>query len=455
MSKTVAINTNLPPDTGEPVKFAASRMREIKAALLEFLGVDHYLGTQSSNGVYDDDNGGNHKLVTIVPINYSFTSPVGKTDTVMAAEDAEPHKGKVYTKVVTISTTDYVELFWMDDAGNEIQLTDRGRLPDVLATYFTDPTGTTDPEGRFRIRADGDAFKIEEKTDDDPETWQSVISWTREGDVTLGNKPTTALASGNCSVTNGSDAVVWVSDNTFLSSYSGKTITIGGVAYTVESVEDTTHLTLTSNYAGITSSEVAFAISSVQRNFKNVGYPVDLNDAVNKAYLDSYLKYFEVKQAVLTDTKQFTGDGRYNDTWTAIDDAFYVSITPESVTNKVRVQATIHGSTNSSSWVMWLKLQRKIGDGLWTDTDAIGGESGDKKRATTCLFYRDTRTISCAAFDFLDNPATTSEISYRVVWNIPVNNAIGYINKGHNEDTGESEPYSGRTISTITAQQVK
>lgn len=124
MAKTDSINASTPPDTGEAVKFGALRIRELKLALIELLGIDHYLGT-AVNGNYSEDAAGKHKQIT-------FVGELAAKPTLSATDD---DTGVIYIREDTVTETN--ELFFLDAADNEIQLTRGGKLfaQDVLRMY--------------------------------------------------------------------------------------------------------------------------------------------------------------------------------------------------------------------------------------------------------------------------------------------------------------------------------
>lgn len=99
------------PADVEALSLGASRIRAHKEAVRERLEIDH-----SWDGDADD---GEHKKVT-------FTDPLG------ADPSNAANKGFLYTKDVSAK----VELFWQDEDGNVLQLTDGG----AFATF---PSGTS------------------------------------------------------------------------------------------------------------------------------------------------------------------------------------------------------------------------------------------------------------------------------------------------------------------------
>lgn len=95
----------LPPDTGENIASGATRIRSLKEAVRERLNTDHYFdpaGTDADHGL--------HRRICF------------------RAQIADPanvaNQGFLYTKDVSAK----VELFWEDEDGNKVQLTNAGAI---------------------------------------------------------------------------------------------------------------------------------------------------------------------------------------------------------------------------------------------------------------------------------------------------------------------------------------
>ena len=65
MAKEKPINISTPPNTGEPVKFGASRIRELKQGLIELMNVDHYVGN-TTDSAYTEDAAGRHNSLQLL-----------------------------------------------------------------------------------------------------------------------------------------------------------------------------------------------------------------------------------------------------------------------------------------------------------------------------------------------------------------------------------------------------
>lgn len=69
---------------------------------------------------------------------------------------------------------------------------------------------------------------------------------------------------GHVSVTNGSASVLWISGTTFDTNWAaGTAVTINSVVYFISAVADTTHLTLTTTYAGTTNANRVYDFTSL------------------------------------------------------------------------------------------------------------------------------------------------------------------------------------------------
>lgn len=131
---TYDFDVTIPPDTGESPTRGAERIREMKLAIQERQNADHYWALTGNE--VNDVNSGQHRQIT-------FHSPISKPTEVV-------NKAFLYTKDVN----SVVELFWLDEEGNERQLTSEGAVylisSDIVGklandTWFTavDSNGTS------------------------------------------------------------------------------------------------------------------------------------------------------------------------------------------------------------------------------------------------------------------------------------------------------------------------
>jgi len=143
-----------------------------------------------------------------------------------------------------------------------------------------------------------------------------------------------------------------------------------------------------------------------------------------------------------TDTFSMTGN-----TFTDVT-GLSVNITPSSASNKVFVQAMI--SAGSSYWYVASRLVRD------STTIAVGDAAGNRVQASTGWptsvndAYDDYRTVTQPIM-FLDSPATTSQVTYKVQMASYTSSYPVVINRSY-LDTDSTDQV--RLISTITAMEV-
>ncbi|MHC1596744.1 MAG: hypothetical protein ACXQT3_00345 [Methermicoccaceae archaeon] len=95
------------PTGARAISEGDDRIRELKTQLREVIAEDH---TMESSG--QGENWGRHKTIRLVR---RTSSPTKITDI-----------GQLYAMQATINGDDFTELFYMDEDGNEVQLTRRG-----------------------------------------------------------------------------------------------------------------------------------------------------------------------------------------------------------------------------------------------------------------------------------------------------------------------------------------
>jgi len=105
MTKTY-INTSTPVG-GDSPRQGDDKIRELKRAIVDLMQVDHYMGSPTGS-VYDSDDAGKHRKITFAE-DQEAKPTLASLDT-----------GAAYTKSG--------ELYYEDASGNEIQLTDGGKL---------------------------------------------------------------------------------------------------------------------------------------------------------------------------------------------------------------------------------------------------------------------------------------------------------------------------------------
>jgi len=106
--KTDPINIGNPADPSKP-SLGASYIRTLAQAIIEWAGIDHYVGS-ANNNAYDEADAGKHNQVTY-RTKKTVKPPLSTSD-----------MGCDYIKGTT------AEKYFEDAAGNEIQLTDAGKI---------------------------------------------------------------------------------------------------------------------------------------------------------------------------------------------------------------------------------------------------------------------------------------------------------------------------------------
>ena len=146
----------------------------------------------------------------------------------------------------------------------------------------------------------------------------------------------------------------------------------------------------------------------------------------------------QVIQTVKTDTFSTTSTSYVDVT------GLSVSITPSSSSNKILVIANTTFATafNSSNGGMII---------LRDSTSIYQGNAGSGQRQASLMSYSaDNNTINSSNIMYLDSPATTSAITYKI--QIVANGGTGiYINRAAN-DLANTTGY--RTASSITVMEV-
>ena len=136
------------------------------------------------------------------------------------------------------------------------------------------------------------------------------------------------------------------------------------------------------------------------------------------------------------------------ETWTDAG-SLSVTITPKFASSKIMIEYFIHNSTNDAT-----VTHRITRNGTAV---GIGDANGIRQRVTTRTGrYRsgDENHISPpTGMKYLDSPATTSAITYKVQLRLQVSESPIIMNTSYNQPNNDYT-YSGRTISTITVMEI-
>ena len=123
-----------------------------------------------------------------------------------------------------------------------------------------------------------------------------------------------------------------------------------------------------------------------------------------------------------------------------------VSITPTSNTSKILVMATLSGQGGyGSAAIMWRILRDSTAVG-------VGTAASSRTQATSGSFVAaDTSTQNSGSMTYLDSPATTSAVTYKIQVMTNTNGNTVYVNRS----SGDSDSYQyARTASTITVMEI-
>jgi len=147
----------------------------------------------------------------------------------------------------------------------------------------------------------------------------------------------------------------------------------------------------------------------------------------------------QVVQTVKTDTYSAAPGA----SWVDIT-GLSVSITPSSASNKVMIFLSVHGSTGNLSYVRLLRDSTAVG---------VGETSGSRISCTVGNFSHNgdgNRSFEWGT-NFLDSPATTSSVTYKLQLLCETSNTF-YLNRSAND---QNNTVGFRPISQITAMEIK
>jgi hypothetical protein len=147
----------------------------------------------------------------------------------------------------------------------------------------------------------------------------------------------------------------------------------------------------------------------------------------------------QVVSAIKTDTSQ-TSAQTYSDI-----SGLSVSITPRNSANKILVFLDIQGSNDGGS--MAIQLLRDS-----TQVAIATSGTGNQINTTLANYYNnaDANVIRGCSVSYLDSPATTSSVTYKVQFRTG-NNGTSSINRPSGNDNAT---YNMRTVSTITVMEI-
>jgi hypothetical protein len=154
--------------------------------------------------------------------------------------------------------------------------------------------------------------------------------------------------------------------------------------------------------------------------------------------LQSYVGVVQVQSTAKTDT--FTMSSATFADVTGLS----VTITPTSASNKVLVSAVMMAGMDTGNTAWFARLLRD------STTIGVGDAASNRKLVSVASFSGAVTTGQTAAVMFLDSPATTSAVTYKIQISAQTTAAV-YINRTHTDTDSSTFP---RGISTITAFEV-
>ena len=125
-----------------------------------------------------------------------------------------------------------------------------------------------------------------------------------------------------------------------------------------------------------------------------------------------------------------------------------LTITPTSNSNKILVLAHACGSEQSTCYGLWFRVMR--------DSTSLGGNTTNNRTSVgfgmgTDNTYMDDQ-MGSASFSYMDEPSSTSSLTYKVQGISRYSPHQWSYNKSH--DTGDSGA-NGQGVSTLTLLEIK
>lgn len=220
-----------------------------------------------------------------------------------------------------------------------------------------------------------------------------------------------------------------------------------GMTVTFSSTQAITALTVNANTSqSIVGKPTSFGIGSaatfVYRLSNTTWYPTSAyaNSAIPKSSLPTG-SVLQVVSTTKTDTFSSTTTGAFTDIT-----SFSVSITPTSSSSKILVLYVAEIGLSTTVNTMLLRLMR--------DSTAIniGNTNGSRSQATTSqqtLYSNTNNTSRTISGNFLDSPATTSSITYKIQFR----NSSGTFYLNRDGEYGDNTT-NATGASTITVMEI-
>ncbi len=153
-------------------------------------------------------------------------------------------------------------------------------------------------------------------------------------------------------------------------------------------------------------------------------------------------KVLQVLQTLKTDTQSFTSSSSFSDVV-----GLSVSITPSSASSKILVSFSVGAGTGNDQGHLMMQLLR--------DSTAIGSADASSNRTRNTGIYFNTASggggqVIQNSFMVLDNPNTTSSVTYKIQG--MANSSNVYVNRSVRDNNASS--YDGRCSSHITVMEI-
>lgn len=150
-------------------------------------------------------------------------------------------------------------------------------------------------------------------------------------------------------------------------------------------------------------------------------------------------KILQVLQTVKTDTQTISTSGAVDVT------GLSQAITPTSTSNKVLVTAivSVGGITTSGGTFHLFRDSTEI---------SLGASAGSRKRCASYYVPYSSAGMDFLTIHYLDNPATSSSVTYKIQYQAPGSSKTVYINRHENDADAATSP---RTVSSISLMEVE
>lgn len=150
-------------------------------------------------------------------------------------------------------------------------------------------------------------------------------------------------------------------------------------------------------------------------------------------------KLLQVVSTTKTDTFSLTSA-----TYTDVT-GLSATITPSSATSKILVLVSLNMGTNAGNGFAYARIVRD------STEIAIGDASGSRIQSTTGSRSPEAAVQFFGGANFLDSPATTSSITYKIQLYAQAGVSAAYINRSHTDSNGTD---AMRAVSTITLLEI-